>query len=212
MTTGRGANHLPTVQNDRVGGDLLGERLCHMCVLPSGRLPGLRFHDHGARAAALIDLVFWRRVSRAASSALVTSTTPTGVPAADKILGYIERHPTSTADEVLAKAPGRMADFLPTATTTRHWYPRRPRIDPGQAKAERQRLADAIEGDIDTPRTAALVLLADVLRLVTLAERDTVLNECGEARWIVTECVDYLLQLRDRYELGVAAGSIGSGG
>jgi hypothetical protein len=199
------------VQNDHVEGDRLGERLCRLCVVPSGRLPGLRIHDHAARAAILIDLALWHRVSRAATGALIVSTTPTGHPTADRMLAHIDRHPGSTSHDILAKAPGRMAHFLDTTGQDLHWYSRRPRIGRHEADVERQRLARAAAGDIDSPRTAALAMLADTLRLVALTQPENVLGECGEAAWIVEECVDYLLLVRYRGELGVAAGSIGTG-
>jgi hypothetical protein len=172
-------------------------------------LPGLRFHDHAARAAVLIDLVLWRRISRAATGELIISTTPTGIPVADKMLAHIDRHPDSTTRDILANAPGRMANFLDAADLNRPWYSRRPRIGQHEADAERQRLDRAAAGDIDSPRTAALAMLADALRLVALTQPENVLGECGEVAWIVEECVDDLLLVRYRYELVVAAGSIG---
>jgi hypothetical protein len=193
-------------------GDRLGERLCRVCVLRSGRLPGLRFHDHAARAAVLIDLALWRRISRADTGELIISTTPTGSPVADKMLGHIDRHPASTIRDILARAPGRMSHFLHTPDLNRHWYSRSPRIGQSEVDAERQRLDRAVAGDIDSPRTAAFALLADALRIVELTEPQTVLAQCGEAAWIVEECIDYLLLVRYRCELGVAAGSVGSGG
>jgi hypothetical protein len=143
---------------------------------------------------------------------LIISATPTGNPVADKMLAHIDRHPARTTREILAKAPGRMAHFLNTADLNCHWYSRSPRIARHEVEAERQRLDRAAAGDIDSPRTAALALLADALRIVELTEPQTVLGECGEAAWIVEECIDYLLLVRYRCELGVAAGSIGSGG
>lgn len=200
------------MQNDRVEGDRLGDRLCRVCALPSGRLPGLRIHDHAARAAALIDLALWRRISRADNGELIISTTPTGNAVADKLLAHIDRHPGGTTRDVLAKAPGRMSHFLGTTDLNRRWYSRSPRIARDDIGAERQQLDRAAAGDIDSPRTAALALLADVLRIVELSEPETVLAECGEAAWIVEECGEYLLVVRYRYELGAAAGSVGSGG
>jgi hypothetical protein len=160
----------------------------------------------------LIDLVLWRRISRAATGELIVSATPTGNPVADKMLAHIDRHPGSTTRDILAKAPGRMAHFVDTVDLNLHWYSRRPRIGRHEAEAERQRLDRAAAGDIDSPRTAALAMLADALRLVALTQPENVLGECGQAAWIVEECVDYLRLVRYRYELVVAAGSIGSGG
>lgn len=193
-------------------GDRLGERLARLCVMPSGRLPGLRFHDHAARAAILIDLVLWPRISRTATGQLINSTTPTGYAAADKMLAHIERHPGGTTSDILAKAPGRMAHLVHTSDVNLHWYSKRPRIGKQETHAERQRLDRAAAGDIDSPETAALAMLADALQLVALTQPENVLGECGEAAWMVEECVDYLLQVRYRYELGAAAGSAGGGG
>jgi hypothetical protein len=201
-----------SVHNDRVQSDRLGERLCRLCVLPSGRLAGLRFHDHAARAATLIDLVLWRRINRASTGELVISTTPTGNTVADRMLAHIDRHPDSTTDDILAKAPGRMAHFVDDAGPERSWYSRTPRIPDHEVAAERRRLERAATGDIDSPRTAALAMLADALQLIALSQPENVLRECGEAAWIVEDCVDYLLLVRYRYELGTAAGSVGGGG
>lgn len=201
-----------SVHNARVEKDLLSDRLCRLCVLQSGRLAGLRLHDHAARAAILIDLVLWRRVTRAMTGELVVSTTPTGNSGADRMLAHIHRHPDSTIRDILAHAPGRMTHFLDEARPKRRWYFRRPRIPVHEVAAERRRLDRAAAGDIDSPRTAALALLADALQLVALSQPENVLGECGEAAWIVEECVDYLLLVRYRYELGSAAGRIGGGG
>ncbi len=64
---------------------------------------------------------------------------------------------------------------------------------------------------IDTPRTAAVAMLADALRLITLTEPERVLGECGEAVWIVEDCMSYLKLVRYRYELVVAAGNSSPG-
>jgi hypothetical protein len=54
-------------------------------------------------------------------------------------------------------------------------------------------------------------MLAEALRLVTLSEPENILGECGEAAWIVMECVDYLSVVRYRFELVVAAGRTSNG-
>jgi len=178
----------------------------------SGRLPGLRFHDHAARAATLIDLVLERRISRNAIGELVASPALTGNAATDKMLTHVEQHPGSSIHDILAKAPVRMAHFLDTADRQHRWYSSRPRISRDEAEVERQRLDRAVGGNIDSPQTAALLMLAEALRLVAQTEPENVLGECGEAAWVVEECVEYLRLLRHKYDMIVAAGSAGSGG
>lgn len=201
----------PSMHNCGVEGELVGVRLCRLCASHSGRLPGLRFHDHGARAAVLIDLALWRRIRRAATGEWIISTTPSGTPPADKMLAHLERYPESTTRDLLAKGPGRMAHFVDARGPSPRRQLRRPRIDQHETAAERQRLERAAAGDIDAPQTAALAMLADALRLIELTDPEGVLGQCGEAAWMVKECVDYLILLRLRYDLANAVGSIGSG-
>jgi hypothetical protein len=156
----------------------------------------------------MIDLVLWRRVSRDGAGRLIVSTATTGVASADKMLAHIARHPGTMTGDILATAPGRMADFVDGADTRRRRFTA-PRIAFHLAEAERRHLDRTVTGDIDSPRSAALAMLADALRLVSLAEPATVLGACGEAAWMVEECIDYLLLVRYKYELVVAAGSAG---
>lgn len=142
---------------------------------------------------------------------MIVSTAPTGVMSADRMLAHIERHPGIAIGDILANSPGRLADLADGADTKRRWS-RGPRIASHQTQAERHHLDRAAAGDIDSPRSAALAMLANALRLVSLAEPETVLGECGEAAWMVEQCVDYLLLVRYRYELVVAAGHGGGGG
>jgi hypothetical protein len=120
------------------------------------------------------------------------------------MLVYVERHLGITVDRVLARSPGRMESFLPSAGAVRRSRLRSPRISVDVIDAERARLDAAVAGDMD-PRTAAIAMLADALRLVVLRDRSPVLSDCGDAAWVVKECVDYLLMLHYRYELSVFA-------
>lgn len=139
---------------------------------------------------------------------MIVSTAPTGVTSADKMLAHIEQHPGIAIRDILANSPGRLADL---ADTKRRWS-RSPIIASHQAQAELHLLDRAAAGDIDSPRSATLAMLANALRLVSLAEPESVLDECGEAAWMVEQCVDYLLLVRYRYELVVAAGHGGGSG
>jgi hypothetical protein len=196
----------------RVEAETLGSRLGRLSATRSGRLPGLNFHDDAARAAILIDLVFRQRVSWTSTGVWLAATAPTGTAPFDAMLTYIERHPGIATDRILAKAPGRMAAFLPAPASGRRWWLRRRKFTRDEVGAERQRLEQAIDAGIDTPDTAALALLADALRLVVLPDREGVFSACGENAWIVQACVQFLLLARDRYEFASAAAGAGGGG
>jgi hypothetical protein len=157
----------------------------------------------------LIDLVLLRRVSRTAARAWLVSTAPTGSAAFDDVLAYIEAHPDAATPKVLARAPGRLASFLPEPESEARWQFRKRRLTQREMAVERNRLDEVASGNIDSPRSAAVARLADALRLVVLPDAENVQNACGEAGWMVQECVDYLVQLRHRYELGAQAGSGG---
>jgi hypothetical protein len=66
--------------------------------------------------------------------------------------------------------------------------------------------------DADSTRTAALAMLADALRLVVLSQPGSVLSECGDAAWMVEECVAELRLVRYRFEFTAAAGRGGGSG
>ncbi len=194
-------------------GDPLVSRLSRLCVLPSGRLPGLALHDHAARAALLIDLALWGRISRTSQASFV-DTTPTGFEPADRLLGYIDAHPDLTMQRVLAKAPVRMAYVLdPSAELRRRWPWRRGTcVSANLIAAEQSRLEQTAAGDIDSVRSAAVAMLASALRLIVLTEPETVLGECADIAWLVKDCVDYLNEVRVRYDMVAAAGRGGGGG
>jgi hypothetical protein len=193
-----------------VDGDALITRLSRLCVQPSGRLPGLALHDHAARAALLIDLGLWGRISRTSHVSFL-DTTPTGFPPADRMLTYIDQHPDRTMQQVLAKAPVRMAHALePTAELPRAWsLKRQPRISAHLTAAERRRLDQTCAGYVDSPQSAAVAMLASALQIVVLTEPETLLGECAEMAWLVKDCVEYLNAVRIRYALVSAAGQVG---
>lgn len=149
-----------------------------------GVWPVSGFMTMRARAAILIDLVFWRRLSRASTGALVISTTPTSNAVADRMLTNFDQHPDTTIRDVLAKGPGRLVHFADDAGPHHRWRSRRPRIPEHEVADERHRLERAAARDLDSPRTPAPAILADPLQLITLSQPENVLGECGNAAWI----------------------------
>ncbi len=93
----------------------------------SGAVPMLRWLGHPLRAAVLADLYLCGRIVE--TDDLSVDTAPTGDPATDRLLGYIEAHPNRTVDFVLRRGPSltreMTSSLLQQGTWRRRALPRR---------------------------------------------------------------------------------------
>jgi len=175
---------------------------------------GLTVRDHGVRAALLIDLALQGRL-RAGVDDSYLDTSPTGFPAADALLRYVEANPTRSMANALASAPVTVLDVvdpLPVGTARRPRRRRAVTVDGDVLERERQLLDETVErGRSDSPATAALAVLAGALELAGDDTRAALLPWCGAARGLVEQCATYLDQLMLKQRFIHATPSGGSG-
>lgn len=198
--------------------DSVHTRLARLCVTDKGRPSRLAFHDHGARAAILVDLCLARRID-VSERRMRLDTLPTGSEPADKMLTWLTRHRDATIGEIIARGPGRAIDGLLTEASpgTRVVRSRFLRVPAKSTALEHKAIVEAVTtpGPI-SPQLAALASLASALRLTDATGPETRLARCGPTQDIVSAAVAYLDQLRVKFDyivaIGRTPGTPGAGG
>ena len=188
-------------------------RLSWLCVTDKGRPSRLAFHDHGVRAAILVDLALARRIG-VSQGQVGLDTTPTGMDLADKMLAWIARNRDLTVGAMIARGPGSVIDvLLPGASRRQRAVQSRfLRVPTACTAAQREAIVEAFASPASvTPRLAALTVLACALRLADGHDCDAMLRQGGPGHDVLREAVTYLDRLRAKFDYVVSVGRQGTG-
>jgi hypothetical protein len=179
-----------------VSEEWIAYRLAVMCSDTRGRVAtGRVLWDQAVRVALLIDLALRGRLESDIGESWI-DTSPTGFPAADKLLADIEAHPDRPITTLFGRADVRINDVLDPGRSRLTRFGRALTVDRGRAEAVRKAVNEvATTGRADTPAAAALAVLAGALNLVTPGERPALLAQAEPVRALLAESANYLDQL-----------------
>lgn len=158
---------------------------------------GLVVRDHATRAALLIDLALLGRLSFGADENDI-DTSPMGYPAVDRLVRYVVEHPAQSMSSVIASAPVAVLDVFGPDRIVRQRLgrARSVRVDPAAAEREREVAQEvAATGMADSAESAAVAVLAGALQITADWNRTVLLEQCGPARTLVSDCANYVDQL-----------------
>jgi hypothetical protein len=158
---------------------------------------GLVVRDHATRAALLVDLALRGRLSFGAEENDI-DTSPTGYPPVDRLVRYVVENPTQSMADLIGTAPVTVLDVFDRdqVVKSRFGRARCVQVDPADGERERQLVQLAADtGEADSSATAALAVLAGALEFAGSGNRPELLEQCGAARALVSDCAAYLDQL-----------------